>query len=58
MFAAVAAGIYNSIDEAKKAMGSGFEKEYIPNPENAAKYAVLYEKYSRLSSFIEQELTD
>jgi len=58
MFAATAAGIYNSIDEAKKAMGSGFEKEYIPNPENAAKYAVLYEKYSRLSSFIEQELTD
>jgi L-ribulokinase len=58
MFAAAAAGIYNSVDEAKKAMGSGFEKEYIPIPENAAKYAVLYEKYSRLSSFIEQELTD
>jgi L-ribulokinase len=58
MFAAAAAGIYNSVDEAKKAMGSGFEKEYVPNPQNAAKYAVLYEKYSRLSSFIEQELTD
>jgi L-ribulokinase len=57
MCAATAAGIYFSIEEAQKAMGSGFEKEYQPNPENARKYEFLYQKYSKLGEFIENKLT-
>jgi L-ribulokinase len=55
MFAATVAGIYPTVDAAKKAMGSGFEREYRPVAENAAKYAALYSRYSRLADFIERE---
>ncbi len=41
MFAAVVAGIYQSVDEAMRSMGSGFEKEYRPDPENALGYRVV-----------------
>ena len=58
MCAATAAGIYKSIPEAQKAMGSGFETEYNPNAENAEKYNILYEKYSRIGEFIEREMTE
>jgi L-ribulokinase len=56
MFAATAAGLYATVEEAKQAMGSGMEKVYRPNPENAAKYGFLYERYSRLGEFIENEI--
>lgn len=52
MFAAVASGIYKTVDEAQKAMGQGFEKTYEPNPENTAKYAELYKEYQRIGSSI------
>lgn len=55
MAAATVAGLYPTVLDAQKAMGNGFEKEYHPNAENAKKYAELYEKYSRLGSFIEKE---
>lgn len=48
MFAAVAAGVYSNTEEAQKAMGQGFEKEYTPNLENVAVYAELYKKYLQL----------
>lgn len=57
MFAAVAAGLYPTTDDAQQAMGNGFETEYIPIPENAQKYQAIYEKYSRLGEFIENEMT-
>ncbi len=57
MAAATAAGLYSSIEEAQKAMGSGFESTYEPIPENAKKYQALYEKYVKLGQFIEDELT-
>jgi len=57
MAAAVVGGFYATIEEAQKAMGSGFEAEYVPNPENAEKYRVLYDKYSRLGEFVERGLT-
>lgn len=57
MAAAAASGIYPDISSAQKAMGSGFEKVYQPNPENAQKYKKIYEKYSRLCEFIEKEFT-
>ncbi|MBN1480785.1 ribulokinase [candidate division KSB1 bacterium] len=57
MAAATAAGLYPTIKEAQQAMGSGFEKVYEPNPENAKKYASVYAKYSKLCDFIEQKFT-
>jgi L-ribulokinase len=56
MFAAVAAGLYPSVEEAKKRIGSGIEKEYRPDPERAKQYNVLYERYGNLGAFIEQEI--
>ncbi len=59
MAAAVAGGVYSSFQEAQDAMGAGFEKEYRPIPENAEKYKVLYERYSRFGEFAEKEkITD
>ena len=56
MFAAVAAGVYKTVGEAQKAMGQGFDMEYIPNPDHAKKYLEIYEKYVKLGTFTEQEL--
>lgn len=53
MFAATAAGIYENVDEAQKAMGSGFDKEYHPNPSKNAVYNKLYEKYTAFGQFVE-----
>jgi L-ribulokinase len=36
-------------------MGKGFEKEYMPIPENVEKYKILYAKYERLGELIEKE---
>jgi L-ribulokinase len=48
MFAAVAAGYYATIEDAQKAMGQGFEKEYQPITENVKAYELLYKKYLKL----------
>jgi L-ribulokinase len=53
MAASVVGGIYANFEEAQKAMGSGFEKEYKPIPENAEKYKKLYEEYSKFGAFVE-----
>lgn len=57
MAAATACGLYAKIEDAQKAMGSGFEKIYQPNPDNAAKYQEIYDHYSKLGDFIENEFT-
>ena len=56
MFAATAAGIYTKVEDAQKAMNSGFANEYRPNAENAAAYKEIYEKYIKLGQFTEKEL--
>ena len=56
MFASVVAGIYPKVEDAQKAMGKGFEKEYYPNHENAAKYDLIYSKYLKIGAFSEKEL--
>ena len=56
MAAAVVAGVYKDISEAQKAMGGGFEKEFLPDPTRAKKYQALFMKYKNLGSFIEKEL--
>jgi L-ribulokinase len=56
MFAATAAGIYTKVEDAMAAMGSGFEKEYYPNPEKWAIYEKRYQKFKRLAVVIEGEM--
>lgn len=58
MAASVVGGVYNTIEEAQEAMGNGFESEYVPDPENAKRYEILYNKYSKLGEFTEENLTD
>jgi L-ribulokinase len=50
MFAAVASGVYSTIGDAQKAMGSGFEKTYAPNAKNVEIYAEIYKKYLALGT--------
>ena len=57
MAASVVAGIHKDIPTAQEAMGGGFEKEYLPNPERAEKYETLFRKYKELGTFIEINLT-
>ncbi len=58
MLGAAAAGIYPSVEAAQKAMGSGFDQEYFPDPEKAEIYQRLYDKYNRLGAFFEKEYED
>ena len=45
MNAAVAAGVYESVEAAQDAMSSGFDGEYIPNAERHEIYNTLYKRY-------------
>ncbi len=56
MFAATAAGLYGDVEEAQKAMSSGTESVYRPDPERAKRYDRLYKDYLALGSFVESEL--
>ncbi len=53
-FAAVASGSFKTIEDAQKAMGSGFDAEYVPNPSNTKIYDRLYTKYKLLGNLIEK----
>ncbi|MCL4154393.1 UNVERIFIED_CONTAM: hypothetical protein GTU68_059512, partial [Idotea baltica] len=53
IYAAVAAGIYTSVIEASKHMGSNFEVEYLPDVNKVEDYNLLMVSYSQLSDFIE-----
>jgi len=53
MAASVVAGVYSDIPTAQKAMGGGFEKEYLPNPDRSKKYEKLFRKYKELGIFVE-----
>lgn len=57
MAAAVVAGVYTNLGEAQEKMGSGFEMEYHPIPENVEKYKAVYEKYKKFGALIETKLT-
>ncbi|MBN2001222.1 ribulokinase [candidate division KSB1 bacterium] len=58
IFAATAAGLYPSVNDAQAAMGNGFETEYIPDKVKAAAYEKIYKKYQKLGHFIENEMTE
>jgi len=53
MFAATAAGLHATVEDAMKAMGQGFEKIYSPNMTIVAIYKKRYEKYKLAAKFIE-----
>ncbi len=54
MAASVVCGIHGSFEEAQQAMGSGFEKEFIPRPGAAKVYDGLYKKYLDFAAQIEK----
>ena len=53
IYAAVAAGIYPDVQEASRKMGSDFEAEYHPQPEQVQEYARLMQEYQQLADFTE-----
>ncbi|MBR1678078.1 MAG: ribulokinase [Bacteroidales bacterium] len=53
MFAATAAGLYPSVEEAAAAMESGFAMRYVPDPGKAALYDRRYKAYLSLCRFTE-----
>jgi L-ribulokinase len=53
MFAATAAGLYRRVEEAQRAMSSGTEAVYRPDPDRAKRYDGLYMDYQALGSFVE-----
>lgn len=55
MFAATAAGIHSSVNEAISAMGRGFDALYNPDKTKTAIYAGRYQQYNELGDFIEQQ---
>lgn len=56
MFAAVAAGAYDKVEDAQKAMQKGFDKTYQPNAANADYYKAQYEKYQYLGKVTGENL--
>jgi L-ribulokinase len=58
MFAATAAGLYPSVENAMDAMGQGFDAEYHPRKENVPYYQKRYQQYKRLGKFIEAETAE
>jgi L-ribulokinase len=57
MFAAVVGGLYPTVEEAMKGMGSGFDSEYFPEEQSVAYYASRYPRYQSLGNYIEQNTT-
>ena len=53
IFAAVAAGIYRSVEEAQKKMSAGFSKAFKPNKQHHQIYQRLYKIYSRTGQGLE-----
>jgi len=56
MYAATAAGIYNTVEEAIEGMGNGFEETYFPNNATIEYYKKRYSEYKRLGKFVENEV--
>jgi L-ribulokinase len=56
MFAATVAGIYPTVEDAMQAMGRGFEKTYLPNPERRGVYDRRYARFQALAKFHQNPL--
>ncbi len=53
IYAAVAAGIYNTVIEAASKMGSDFEAEYFPEQDKVEVYKELMKSYDQLGLYVE-----
>jgi len=53
MFAATAAGLYSTVEDAMAAIGQGFETTYAPDPGRMAIYAGRLRDYQALGQFIQ-----
>jgi len=53
IFASAASGVHKSVEAARDAMASPAEREYAPNPANAAAYRELYRRYLAAGAFVE-----
>lgn len=53
MFAATAAGIYEKVEDAMKAMGQGFDVTYYPDKKKVPIYKKRYQLYRHLGEFVE-----
>lgn len=56
IFAAKVSGIYETIEEAQKVIGSKFQREYFPIKENVEIYENYYKEYKNLGKYIETNL--
>lgn len=56
MYAAVASGVYDTLQDAQAAMSEGFLSVYIPEKERVERYNELYKKYLQLGEFVEHSL--
>ncbi|MEX0769983.1 MAG: ribulokinase [Balneolaceae bacterium] len=54
MFAATAAGIFESVEQAMEVMGNGFDRVYKPDPERAETYNNLYSRYVTFGNVVEE----
>lgn len=54
MFAAVAAGYYESLPAAQEVFCEKYEANFFPNKENAKRYEGLYRKYCEIGAFVDQ----
>lgn len=57
MFAATAAGLHPTVEDAQRAMSSGTEATYTPDPARARFYDARFRDYEKFGAFIERELT-
>jgi L-ribulokinase len=53
MFAATAAGLYPTVEDAMAAIGQGFDTTYTPDPGRTAIYAGRLRDYQALGQFIQ-----
>jgi L-ribulokinase len=53
MFASVASGVHETLQQAQEAMNSGFDRVYQPRQEQAEVYEILYRKYIQSGAFLE-----
>lgn len=52
MCAALAAGVFHSMESALESLGQGYMREYVPRAENREIYNLLYSKYRKLGDFL------
>ncbi|SDZ77819.1 L-ribulokinase [Porphyromonadaceae bacterium KH3R12] len=53
MCAAVAGGVFSTMERAQESLGQGYKTEYVPRAENRDAYSALYKKYRQLNWLLE-----